>query len=148
MKLKRFRDRSLIMGTFLAAQSLQSWMKEELSADDSLGFLGALILLAIHFEDGKESVGPSRLSKTLGSSRSRVSQELSRLAKSGLVRRTISYGDARAVTVALTAAGERRAFELVKVFTRLQNLIDRALGEKNAEGVNASLLKLAEVLRA
>lgn len=146
MKLNRFRDRSLIMGVFLGTQALQSWYRENQPKNSSLSFLGNLILVALHFEGKSEKVGPSRLASSLGFSRSRISQELSRLVQAGLIRR--SFGsDARSLHVYLTQSGERQAGETIKTFTRLQNLVDRAIGERQAENINIQLLELVKVLK-
>jgi DNA-binding MarR family transcriptional regulator len=148
MNLKRFVDRSLIMGTFLSAQSLQGWVQRQNTSESDISFLGSLILLALYFEDEFERIGPSRLAKTLGFSRSRVSQELSSLTEHGLVRRSLSERSGRSIIVSLTSQGKRKAVEIVKRFNSLQGLIDKALGEKQAEGINVCLLKLAEILRS
>lgn len=146
MKLNHFRDRSLIMGAFLGAQALQNWMKEKQRGSSGLSFLGNLILAAIHFEGKSGRVGPSRLASTIGFSRSRVSQEISRLVACGLVRRTLESSDARSFSVLLTPSGERQAIETIKIFSRLQNLVDRAIGEKQAEAANIQLLELVSAL--
>lgn len=147
MRLKRFRDRSLIMGSFLVSQALHQWIKSNSEKANGLSFLGSLILVAIHFEDKAERTGPSRLARTLGFSRSRISQEISILAKLGLIKRSLDSLDARTIGVSLSSAGEKQALETIKRFTRLQSIVDRAVGEKAAEDINASLLRLAEHLQ-
>lgn len=146
MKLNRFRDRSLIMGVFLSTQSLQNWMKKNQRRDSSLSFLGNMILAALHFEGKSGRVGPSRLASSIGFSRSRVSQEISRLTVAGLIRRRLESSDARSFSIYLTPAGEQQAIDTVKVFSRLQTLVDRTIGEKEAETITMRLLELAGVL--
>jgi DNA-binding MarR family transcriptional regulator len=146
MKFKAFRERSLIMGVVLAAQSLQSWTRRNFQDESGLSFLGCLILIALYFEEEKGGIGPSRLAHTLGFSRSRVSQELSALSRSGYIRRSICAASARAVNVTLSTAGERKATELVRAFSRLQSAVDVAVGERQAEVINRRLLSLHERL--
>jgi DNA-binding MarR family transcriptional regulator len=146
MKFNSFRERSLIMGVVLAAQSLQAWARKSFKDESDLSFLGCLILIALYFEEEKRGIGPSRLAHTLGFSRSRTSQEISALTARGYIRRSINGQNARAVNVALTAGGERKASELIREFSRLQNMVDEAVGERQAEAINRRLLALHEVL--
>jgi len=146
MKFKSFHDRSLIMGTILAAQSLQGWMKTNLKNTSGLSFLGSLILISLYFEENKKGISPSRLAQTLGYSKSRVSQEISFLNNEGYVRRNLSNSSARSIFVCLTSAGERKSSDLIKGFSRLQSLIDRVVGERQAESINKHLLLLRDHL--
>ncbi|RYZ91316.1 MAG: MarR family transcriptional regulator [Proteobacteria bacterium] len=145
MKFEAFRDRSLIMGLLLASQSVSQWLKREITEKSDLSVLGSLILTSIHFEGRNETTGPSRLSSTLGVSRSRISQELSALEGQGLIRRVINSESARSTSLLLTAAGEKKANELIKTYTRLQRMIDAKVGENHAEATNRTLLKLTDL---
>lgn len=142
MKLNKFRDRSLIMGTFLAAQALQSWINDR----SSLSLLERLILVALHFEGKSERVGPTRLAAAIGFSRSRVSQEISSLVRAGLIKRNSVASDARLFSISLTTSGEMAALSAIKNFTKLQNLVDHSIGEKKAEVINSHLLKIVKIL--
>lgn len=147
MKFQAFRNRSLIMGSLLAAQALQSWLKKN-SKDSSLSFLGSLIILAVHFEGKEKKSGPSKLAASLGFSRSRVSQEISLLVTKGYARRGIVVESARSISISLTPLGEKKAMELIKLLTKLQNLIDQTVGENEAEKMNNSLIKLTGKIRS
>lgn len=143
MKFSKFCDKSLIMGSFLSNHVIQSNLEKDLSVL-KMSFLGSLILLAIFFEDSKEKLGPSRLAATLGFSRSRISQEITLLQKKGLLSRSMSPSSARDIFLKQTAAGERKSQEIIRIFSRLQVLVDKAIGEKNAEVITADLMRVCE----
>jgi len=134
------------MGSFIANQNIQSSLERSLS-QHGLNFLKSLILIGLYFEDSKDRLGPSRLASSLGFSRSRTSQEITSLNQAGFVVRTLSAQSGRSVNIRLTSAGEKKAQELIKIFSRIQQQIDRTLGESRAEELNADLIKMKDCFK-
>jgi DNA-binding MarR family transcriptional regulator len=144
MKIKEFTRKSLIAGVFVLNQRLQDKLLSRLRSQQ-LSYLGALVLVALYFER-KDAAGPSRLAATLGFSRSRISQEVSKLERLGLLRREIASLDSRSFRLKLSPKGEKSAVQVIRTFEDVQRRIDCALSEKGAELLTSRLLAASEIL--
>ncbi len=145
MKLTKFLDKSVIAGVAVAQLQIQNWFTQNKGAES---YLSNLILLSLYFEEDTEQLGPSRMAKYFGYSRGRVSQEISKLSKQGLISRALSLKSARNVNLKLSARGEKKAAEIIKKFSYLQNFIDKKIGESAAEDIAKKLNELAGHLRS
>jgi DNA-binding MarR family transcriptional regulator len=146
VKLTQFLNHSIIAGVASAHSEIQNWLSRRTKPDVS--YLGSLILLSLHFEHGDSVLGPSRMAKHFGFSRSRISQELTRLDRMGLIERSISKASARSISLRLSARGARAASELIRTFAQLQSFLDKKAGEKQAEDIAKSLNEISSQLRS
>jgi DNA-binding MarR family transcriptional regulator len=90
---------------------------------------------------------PGRLAEELGIGAATTSEALGALVAKGLVRRDPSPADGRSRTVALTAAGRRRARDLADWPDVLREAIDALSPEEQASLLGA-IVKLIVVLQA
>ena len=146
MKFANFLNKSIIAGVISTQIELENWMHCQEPRD--ISYIASLILLALHFEEDSNKAGPARMAKHFGCSRGRISQEITKLSKQGLLKRNLSPSSARNVSLKLTSQGERVAADLVKKFSRLQNLLDKTIGEKQAENITVKLNELSIKLRS
>ncbi len=104
MKIKKYTQESLIFNVFEAKKNLE----KKLNLDfDSLGinYIQFLILTSIYLE-GKKQLSPKDISEVLQVSKSQLSQNISLLDASFLLKRSLDVKDARKVTLILTTTGK------------------------------------------
>ncbi|TCP56998.1 MarR family transcriptional regulator [Tamaricihabitans halophyticus] len=116
--------RSYIVGSALLRQQLHS----ELSDRHNVA-LGDYELLVLVSECADHRMRMAELAAGIGGSKSRVSHQVARMEKSGLLRRTTCPGDGRGVFAELTDAG-------------LAKLVEAA--PTHVEGVRAHLVDLLD----
>lgn len=97
-------------------------------ADDSLGFLEALVLAGLFFEAPRQ-VKPSELAATFGTTRGSVSHCITSLEAKGLVQRKIDPEDARAYLLTLKPQGKRCALRVIAALDRLQKGFEDEIGK-------------------
>jgi DNA-binding MarR family transcriptional regulator len=126
MKFDEFIEKSLLMGLHRRYQ--QSF--EPLMANIrqlNLNLNDSLVLLALFFE-GKQTVTPSDLIRTLRIPKDQVSQSLKRLEAKDLLYRQISENDQRRRAIHITSLGKKISAQLVAKFDKQENLLEQ-LGE-------------------
>ncbi len=146
MKLTKFLDRSIIAAISTLQMELQKCLSNRIQSEGH--YLQALILLSLFFEKENSPLGPARMAKHFGYSRSRVSQEISKLAREGFVIRSLSTTNARNINLKLTSKGEKKSNEWIKVFSHLQNNFDKKLGERQAEDIASKLNEMTAYLKS
>lgn len=147
MKFDKFREKSLVMGLLLSSQGMTAWLRKALASHDDVNVLGSLIIAGLYFENRKEPTGPTLLSKSLGVSKSRISQEITHLEALGFLRRSFRSSSARSIALSLTPAGEKKALQIIKIYSDLQRIIDSQITESKAEATNRTLLQLVGAFR-
>lgn len=106
-------------GDGLSAAELRAWrgviettaqlryqLDKQLLADSGLSGSDYPILVALH-ECESHKLRPSDLAERIGWERSRLSHQLNRMERRGLLRRTSEKSDSRGSNVSLTAEGRR-----------------------------------------
>lgn len=146
MKFSNFLNKSIIAGVISTQTELENWMRHQ--EPRGVSYIGSLILLSIYFEDESNKVGPARMAKHFGCSRGRISQEITKLTKAGLLKRSLSSESARNISLKLTNQGVRITLDLIKKYSRLQNVLDMTIGEKQAENITTKLNELSIKLRS
>jgi DNA-binding MarR family transcriptional regulator len=124
MKFDEFIEKSLLMGLHRRYQ--QSF--EPLMADIrqlNLNLNDSLVLLALFFE-GKQTVTPSDLMRTLRIPKDQVSQSLKRLETKDLLYRQISENDQRRRAIYITSFGKKISAQLVAKFDKQENLLEQS----------------------
>jgi DNA-binding MarR family transcriptional regulator len=124
MKFDEFIEKSLLMGLHRRYQ--QSF--EPLMADIrqlNLNLNDSLVLLALFFE-GKQTVTPSDLMRTLRIPKDQVSQSLKRLETKDLLYRQISENDQRRRAIYITSLGKKISAQLVAKFDKQENLLEQS----------------------
>jgi DNA-binding MarR family transcriptional regulator len=126
MRIESFLRQSPIFQVSRAARRMEASLNLILR-DEGLTFFEALVLAAIFFEK-KGNIKPSYLAETFQTTRGNVSHCISSLEVKGLVRRRIDPDDARALQLALQAAGRRRAVRVVGILDRMQRHFEEKVG--------------------
>lgn len=127
MRIDAFLHESPMFAINRAARRFDSAAAQAL-ASDGLGFLEGLVLAAIFF-DAPESVRPSQLAETFGTTRGNVSHCISSLEAKGLVQRKIDPDDARSYFLALKPQGKKCALRVIRAFDRLQAAFEKEIGK-------------------
>jgi DNA-binding MarR family transcriptional regulator len=97
-------------------------------AEDSLGFLEALVLAGLFFE-APRPVKPSELATTFATTRGSVSHCITSLEAKGLVQRKIDPQDARVFLLTLKPQGKRCAMRVIAALDRLQKGFEDEVGK-------------------
>jgi DNA-binding MarR family transcriptional regulator len=140
MKIKKFAMQSPVVGIMATQLKLSRFLDKKFSSID-LGYLEAMILATLFFEDGK-MVGPSQISRDLMYPLPRISLAISSLQSAGLISREIVKSDSRKTKLVLTTKGTRSATQCIGIFNSIQDSIEKSISESRALQVNAGLLKL------
>lgn len=127
MRIKKFLAESPLFGLYTTYDQVLGHFEKQLK-NENVGFLQALILTGIFFEEAP--VRPTQLAKILQTTPPNMSQALKTLEWRGFIERTISKGDARAYLFNLTSAGRRKVPKLIKIFDSIENEVDRSLDSK------------------
>jgi len=123
-----------------AARRFES-LASQVFAEDSLNFLEGLILAAMYFE-AAQTVKPSLLAETFGTTRGNISHCVSSLEAKGLLQRKIDPADARAYQLTLKPNGKKCAVRVIGAFDKLQREFEREIGKNAISDTLRSLRKL------
>jgi DNA-binding MarR family transcriptional regulator len=145
MRIDAFLHESPMFAVSRAARRFESLAAQTL-ASDNLNFLEGLVLAALFFE-AEQSVMPSQLAETFGTTRSNVSHCVSSLEAKGLLQRKIDPEDARAYQLTLRPQGKKCAVRVIGAFDKLQIAFEQEIG-KTALGDMLKNLRKLEALRA
>lgn len=138
MRIDAFLRESPMFTVKRAARRFEALAAAALAADE-LGFLEGLVLAAIFFEAPRQ-IKPSELAETFATTRGNISHSISSLEAKGMLQRKIDPEDARAYLLTLKPQGKRAAMRVIKVFDRLQQRFEKAVGK-------AVLSETLEVIR-
>jgi DNA-binding MarR family transcriptional regulator len=127
MRIDAFLQESPMFAVSRAARRFESLAAQAL-ASDNLSFLEGLVLAALFFE-AEQSVMPSQLAETFGTTRGNVSHCVSSLEAKGLLQRKIDPEDARAYHLALKPQGIRCAVRVIGAFDKLQIGFEQKIGK-------------------
>lgn len=101
----------------------------------------ALVVIALFYEEGKNA-HPSALAAALRTSRGNISHCLARLERQKYVGRSLAAGDARKLTIALTASGGRLALELIGEIEQIEAHCEEQMAANAGRGVLKALFAL------
>jgi DNA-binding MarR family transcriptional regulator len=123
-------------------------------------FLEAMILIALFFETremrktGTDAaplapvrVRPAVLASIFGTTRANLSHGITRLERTGLLKRLLVEGDARGYELVLKPDGKRAALRLIEAVDRLERHFESELGAGEVEGAITKLGKISAVYR-
>jgi DNA-binding MarR family transcriptional regulator len=127
MRIDAFLHESPMFAVSRAARRFESLAAQAL-ASDNLNFLEGLVLAALFFE-AEQSVMPSQLAETFGTTRGNVSHCVSSLEAKGLLQRKIDPEDARAYHLTLKPQGKRCAVLVIGAFDKLQIAFEQEIGK-------------------
>jgi DNA-binding MarR family transcriptional regulator len=145
MRIDAFLHESPMFAVSRAARRFESLAAQAL-ASDNLNFLEGLVLAALFFE-AEQSVMPSQLAETFGTTRGNVSHCVSSLEAKGLLQRKIDPADARAYQLTLRPQGKKCAVRVIGAFDKLQIAFEQEIG-KTALGEMLKALRKLEALCA
>jgi DNA-binding MarR family transcriptional regulator len=145
MRIDAFLHESPMFAVSRAARRYESLAAQAL-ASDNLNFLEGLVLAALFFE-AEQSVMPSQLAETFGTTRGNVSHCVSSLEAKGLLQRKIDPADARAYQLTLRPQGKKCAVRVIGAFDKLQIAFEQEIG-KTALGEMLKALRKLEALCA
>jgi DNA-binding MarR family transcriptional regulator len=140
MRIDAFLNESPMFAVHRAARRFDALAARALAAD-KLGFLEALVLAALFFEDARQTK-PSQLAETFSTTRGNLSHCLSSLEAKGLVERKIDPEDARAYRLSLRLQGKRAAMRAIAALDRLQKEFEHEIGKAALAEMLKSLRKL------
>jgi DNA-binding MarR family transcriptional regulator len=143
VRIEAFLSQSPLFAVSRAAQRLDSHLTRILHSGE-LSFFGALLLVAIFFEEPR-AIKPSRLAETFSTSRGNVSHCISGLEAKGLVKRRIDPEDARGFHVTLRPQGKALAMRLIRTFDQLQKEFERDIGTSDLQAALAVIRKVERV---
>lgn len=127
MRIEAFLRESPMFAVNRAARRFESLAARTL-AEDSLGFLEALVLAALFFEAPRQ-VKPSQLAETFATTRGNLSHCITSLEAKGFLLRKIDPEDARAYFLALKPQGRRCALRVIAALDRLQKEFEGEIGK-------------------
>jgi DNA-binding MarR family transcriptional regulator len=146
VRIAAFLHESPMFAVNRAARRFESLAAQAL-ASDSLNFLEGLVLAATFFE-APQSVKPSQLAETFGTTRGNVSHCVSSLEAKGLLQRKIDPQDARAYQLTLKPHGKKCAVRVIGVFDRLQKDFEREIGKTALSEMLRALRKLEAICKS
>jgi DNA-binding MarR family transcriptional regulator len=109
--------------------------------DFELGFMAALVLLSIFFEDEKIS-NPGTIQKTFKRSKGNISHILSHLEAKKYISRKVPIEDKRKCYVLLTEKGIKVCCKLVSFFDKMQNNFEQQFSESKLKNIIQDIEKI------
>jgi DNA-binding MarR family transcriptional regulator len=156
MRIREYVNKSLLFA--IAANYDAVWRDFNARLrKEQCNFLEAMILIALFFEtrktgaDGRPAspvrVRPAALASIFGTTRANLSHGITRLERTGLLKRLVVEGDARGYELVLKPEGKRVALRLIEAIDRLERYFESELGVGEVEGAIARLGRISSVYR-